>query len=46
MRAESLEDTLQRISVMGYTHLELQGTPEKYDTKEVKKLLDKYHLQC
>lgn len=46
MRAESLEDTLQRISVMGYTHLELQGTPENYDTKEVKKLLDKYHLQC
>lgn len=46
MRAESLEDTMARISTMGYTHLELQGTPENYDTKEVKKLLDKYRLQC
>lgn len=46
MRAESLEDTMARISAMGYTHLELQGTPENYDTKKVKILLDKYQLQC
>jgi sugar phosphate isomerase/epimerase len=31
---------------MGYTHLEIQGTPENYDTKEVKALLDKHGIQC
>ncbi|MFT6794988.1 MAG: D-psicose/D-tagatose/L-ribulose 3-epimerase [Maribacter sp.] len=46
MRAESLESTMARIADIGYTHLEIQGTPENYDTKEVKALLDKYQLQC
>ena len=40
MRAESLESTLKRISALGYTHLEIQGAPEQYDTQEVKSLLE------
>ena len=46
MRAESLESTLKRISALGYTHLEIQGAPEQYDTQEVKSLLEKYNIQC
>ncbi|WP_144605789.1 sugar phosphate isomerase/epimerase family protein [Algoriphagus algorifonticola] len=46
MRAESLESTLKRISALGYTHLEIQGAPEQYDNQEVKKLLEKYNIQC
>lgn len=46
MRAEPLETTLERISRQGYHALEIQGTPEDYDTAEVKKLLDKYNLKC
>lgn len=46
MRAEPLENTVARIAQLGYTHLEIQGTPESYDTSEVKSLLDKYGIQC
>ncbi|PIB29344.1 epimerase [Maribacter sp. 4U21] len=46
MRAEPLESTITRIAAMGYTHLEIQGTPENYNTKEVKALLDKHGIQC
>jgi sugar phosphate isomerase/epimerase len=46
MRAEPLESTIARIAKMGYTHLEIQGTPEDYDTTVVKSLLDKYGVQC
>ncbi|TFV94569.1 sugar phosphate isomerase/epimerase [Algoriphagus kandeliae] len=46
MRAETLESTLKRISALGYTHLEIQGAPEMYDTQEVKELLEKYGIQC
>ena len=46
MRAEPLESTIARIAKMGYTHLEIQGTPEDYDTTVVKSLLDKHGIQC
>jgi D-psicose/D-tagatose/L-ribulose 3-epimerase len=46
MRAETLESTLQRISSLGYTHLEIQGAPEQYNTAQVKELLEKYNIQC
>ncbi|HMP28208.1 MAG TPA: sugar phosphate isomerase/epimerase [Saprospiraceae bacterium] len=46
MRAESLETTLKRISALGYEYLEIQGSPEIYNTKEVKQLLNKYHVKC
>lgn len=46
MRAETLESTLQRISGLGYTHIEIQGAPESYDSSQVKELLEKYQIQC
>lgn len=46
MRAESLEQTLQRISRLGYEYIEIQGAPEIYDFKEVAALLKKYHVKC
>jgi D-psicose/D-tagatose/L-ribulose 3-epimerase len=46
MRAESLETTLQRISKLGYKHIEIQGSPEAYDFDEVRKLLEKYNVAC
>ncbi len=46
MRAEPLEVTLARISRQGYDSLEIEGSPEKYDTKVVGDLLRKYHLTC
>lgn len=46
MRAETLESTLQRISALGYSHLEIQGAPESYDSSQVKELLEKYNIQC
>lgn len=46
MRAEPLEVTLVRISRQGYHALEIEGSPEKYDTREVRDLLKKYHLTC
>lgn len=46
MRAEPLESTVARIATMGYTHLEIQGTPENYDTKKVKAVLDAHGIKC
>ncbi|NHF58952.1 sugar phosphate isomerase/epimerase [Flavobacteriaceae bacterium TP-CH-4] len=46
MRAEPLEETVRRISNLGYTKLEIQGAPEMYDTEEVKRLLDSYGVSC
>jgi D-psicose/D-tagatose/L-ribulose 3-epimerase len=46
MRAESLETTLARISKLGYEFIEIQGSPEIYDTSSVKHLLHKYDVRC
>lgn len=46
MRAESLEHTLDRISKLDYSYLEIQGAPESYDTKKVKLQLDVYGIKC
>jgi D-psicose/D-tagatose/L-ribulose 3-epimerase len=46
MRAESLETTLRRISKLGYENIEIQGSPDEYDTKEVAKLLKIYDVKC
>jgi D-psicose/D-tagatose/L-ribulose 3-epimerase len=46
MRAESLETTLKRISKLGYEYIEIQGSPEIYNTKEVRILLEKYNVKC
>lgn len=46
MRAESLEHTLNRIHKLKYTHLEIQGAPESYDTEKAQLLLDIYGIKC
>lgn len=46
MRAESIETTIRRISAMGYEKIEIQGTPEAYDTKYVGQLLKDHNMSC
>ena len=46
MRAETIEKTVKRIAKLGYDKIEIQGTPEQYDTKKVKKLLDDHGIGC
>ncbi len=46
MRAESIEETLARISFIGYDYIEIQGEPSMYDTTEVRSLLKKYNVKC
>jgi D-psicose/D-tagatose/L-ribulose 3-epimerase len=46
MRAESIETTIERIARLGYDKIEIQGTPEAYDTKYVGKLLTDSGLSC
>lgn len=46
MRAESIETTIKRIAGLGYDKLEIQGSPEAYDTKKVSKLLKDHGLTC
>lgn len=46
MRAESIETTIKRIAGLGYDKLEIQGSPEAYDTKKVNQLLKDHGLTC
>jgi sugar phosphate isomerase/epimerase len=46
MRAESIETTIGRISALGYEKIEIQGTPEAYDTKYVGQLLKDHNMTC
>src|SRR5687768_17193546 len=46
MRSETIETTIRRVSGLGYTKLEIAGSPEHYDTKAVRKLLKDYNLSC
>jgi D-psicose/D-tagatose/L-ribulose 3-epimerase len=46
MRAETIEKTVGRIAALGYEKIEIQGTPEAYDTKYVGKLLRDHGMSC
>ena len=46
MRAEPIEKTIARIASQGYHALEIEGSPEKYDTKHIRNLLKSHHLTC
>ena len=46
MRAEPIEVTIARLAKYGYKSIEISGEPEKYDTKEVRGLLNQYGLSC
>ncbi|HVF88083.1 MAG TPA: sugar phosphate isomerase/epimerase family protein [Pyrinomonadaceae bacterium] len=46
MRPEPLETTLERLRRFGYDGIEISGEPARYDTGEVRRLLDKFGLEC
>ncbi len=46
MRAEPIEVTIRRLAKYGYQSIEIEGEPEKYDTKEVRQLLKENNLYC
>ena len=46
MRAEPLEVTVARLAKYGYESLEISGEPEKYDTKEVRRILKEHKIRC
>lgn len=46
MRAETIETTIRRVSAIGYTRLEVAGSPEHYNTKDIRKLMKDHGLAC
>lgn len=46
MRAEPIETTIRRLAKYGYDSIEISGEPDKYNTKEVGKLLKDNGLRC
>ncbi|UKZ91390.1 uncharacterized protein TrAFT101_006371 [Trichoderma asperellum] len=46
MRPESLRRTLERISELGYTSVELAGEPSLYPIEETRQLLCEYNVKC
>lgn len=46
MRAESIEVTVARLARYGYESIEIGGEPKRYNTKDVRKLLNDHGLRC
>lgn len=46
MRPEPLEQTLDRLSSLGYSSVELTGEPDQYPVEETGALLKKYNISC
>ncbi|MEY3284568.1 MAG: hypothetical protein RIR86_2581 [Acidobacteriota bacterium] len=46
MRPEPIEVTLERLHRFGYDGIEISGEPTRYDTDEVRRLMDQYQLEC
>jgi sugar phosphate isomerase/epimerase len=46
MRAEQIGTTIRRLAKHGFDAIEIEGEPEKYDTKEVRKLLKENGISC
>ena len=46
MRAEKIGITIRRLAQCGYDAIEIEGEPEKYDTKEVRNLLKENGIYC
>lgn len=46
MRPEPIETTLARLHRFGYDSICISGEPARYDTDEVRRLLDKYEVEC
>ncbi|HZN10846.1 MAG TPA: sugar phosphate isomerase/epimerase family protein [Blastocatellia bacterium] len=46
MRPEPIETTLDRLHRLGYDGIEINGEPARHDGAEVRRLLDRYELEC
>lgn len=46
MRPEPIETTLERLHRFGYNGIEISGDPARYNTDQVRSLLDRYELEC
>jgi D-psicose/D-tagatose/L-ribulose 3-epimerase len=46
MRVEPIEATIRRLARFGYDAIEISGEPDRYDWKEVRRLLDENGLRC
>ena len=46
MRAEQIGITIRRLAQCGYDAIEIEGEPEKYDTREVRNLLKESGISC
>lgn len=46
MRAEPIEVTVARLAKCGYDAIEISGEPERYNTKDIGKLLKDHKLTC
>jgi sugar phosphate isomerase/epimerase len=46
MKVEPIDVTIRRLAKYGYKSLEIQGDPYRYDTGEVRKLLDEHGVRC
>ena len=46
MRPEPLETTLERLHRLGYDGIEISGEPARYNADDVRRMLDKYELEC
>jgi sugar phosphate isomerase/epimerase len=46
MRPEPVETTLERLHRLGYDSIEISGEPARYNTDEVRALMDKYEIEC
>jgi D-psicose/D-tagatose/L-ribulose 3-epimerase len=46
MRPEPIETTLERLGRFGYDAIEISGEPDRYDTDEVRRLLEKNNVRC
>ncbi len=46
MRAEQIDVTIRRLAKSGYDAIEIEGEPDKYDTKQVKILLKENSISC
>ncbi|PON20303.1 hypothetical protein TGAM01_v210802 [Trichoderma gamsii] len=46
MRPEPLRRTLERISELGYTSIELAGEPSLYPIEETRQLLREFNIEC
>lgn len=46
MRAEPIEVTIRRLAKYGYETIEISGEPEKYNTRDVRRLLTENNVRC